>query len=59
MQTPEQVSMDPGVSEAQTAVKDVKPHGSVVSRLLAQFSRMNDEYVDYQMEAGVWRKLAL
>lgn len=59
MQTPEQVSMDPGVSDATTAVKDAKPRGSVVSRLLAQVSRMNGEYVDYQMEAGVWRKLAL
>lgn len=59
MRTPEQVSTDPGVSDANTAVRDVKPRSSVVSRLLAQFSRMNDEYVDYQMERGVWRKLAL
>ena len=59
MQTPVQVSTDPGDSEARIAVKDVKPRSSVVSRLLAQLSRMNDEYVDYQMEAGVWRKLAL
>ena len=59
MRTPIQVSTDPGVSDAVTAVKDTKPCGGVVSRLLAQLSRMNDEYVDYQMEAGVWRKLAL
>ena len=59
MQTPEQVSTNPGVSDAAIAVKDAKPRGGVVSRLLAQVSRMNGEYVGYQMEAGVWRKLAL
>ena len=59
MQTPEQVSMDPGVSDASIAVKNAKPRSGMVSRLLAQVSRMNGEYVDYQMEAGVWRKLAL
>ncbi len=59
MQTPEQVSADPGVSETLAAVKGVKPRGGMVSRLLAQFSRMNGEYVDFQMEEGVWRKLAL
>ena len=59
MQTPEQVSMDPSVSDAAIAVKNAKPRSGVVSRLLAQVSRMNGEYVDYQMEAGVWRKLAL
>ena len=59
MQTPEQVSVDPGVSETLTAVKGVKPRGGMVSRLLSQFSRMNGEYVDFQMEEGVWRKLAL
>ena len=55
MRTPEQVSTDPGVSDAATAVavKDIKPRTGVVSRLLAQFSRMNDEYVDYQMEAAL------
>ena len=58
MRTPAQVYPDPGVSNCDTVAKDAKPRG-VVSRLLAQFSRMNDEYVDYQMEAGVWRKLAL
>ena len=59
MRTPEQVSTDPGASDAAIAVKNAKPRSGVVSRLLAQVSRMNDEYVDYQMEAGVWRKLAL
>ena len=57
--TPEKVSLDPGVSEALTTVKDGKQNGGTVSRLLAKVSKMNGEYVDYQMEAGVWRKLAL
>ena len=59
MRTPEQVSTDPGVSDAAIAVKNAKPRGGMLSRLLAQVSRMNGEYVDYQMESGVWRKLAI
>ena len=34
-------------------------HRGPVSRLLARVSRMSGEYADYQMEAGVWRKLAI
>ena len=30
-----------------------------VFRLLAKVARWHGEYIDYQMEAGVWRKLAL
>lgn len=63
MNTPVLVSTEPGVFDGlptgPNPVKDAKPRSGVVSRLLAQVSRMNGEYVDYQMEAGVWRKLAL
>ena len=34
-------------------------HRGPVARLLARVSRMSGEYADYQMEAGVWRKLAI
>ena len=34
-------------------------HRGPVTRLLARVSRMSGEYADYQMEAGVWRKLAI
>ena len=33
--------------------------GGAVARLLARVSRWTGEYADYQMEAGVWRKLSL
>ena len=33
--------------------------GGAVGRLLARVSRWTGEYADYQMEAGVWRKLSL
>lgn len=59
MQAPEKVTQDPGFSEALTPVKDGKLHGGPVFRLLAKVARWHGEYIDYQMEAGVWRKLAL
>ena len=34
-------------------------HRGPVARLLARVSRMSGEYADYQMETGVWRKLAI
>ena len=34
-------------------------HRGPVARLLARAARMSGEYADYQMEAGVWRKLAI
>ncbi len=33
--------------------------GGAVARLLARVSRWTGEYADYQMEAGVWRKLSI
>ena len=34
-------------------------HTGPIARLLAEVSKMSDEYAKYQMETGVWRKLAL
>lgn len=36
-----------------------KSHGGRIARLLAQVSRMSEDYAEYQMERGVWRKLAI
>lgn len=41
------------------AAADGRLHRGPVARLLARVSRMSGEYADYQMEAGVWRKLAI
>ena len=41
------------------AAESGRLHRGPVSRLLARVSRMSGEYADYQMEAGVWRKLAI
>ena len=59
MQAPVVVSQDPGVSESVAPVRADKLHSGPVSRLLARFSRWQGAYADYQMERGVWRKLAL
>ncbi len=39
--------------------KDRAKHTSPITRLLSEVSKMNDEYAKYQMETGIWRKLAL
>ena len=57
--TPEKASPDTEMAEVRPQPQEGKLHKGPVSRLLAKVSRMNGEYVDYQMEAGTWRKLAL
>ena len=57
--TPERISGNSGISEAPTQGSKSKPNGGPVARLLAKVSQMHGEYVEYQMDAGVWRKLAL
>ena len=34
-------------------------HAGPVARLLARVSKWNSEYAEFQMESGIWRKLAL
>ena len=57
--TPENVTPDTDVAEVRPPVKDSKPHSGTVVRLLSKVSKMHGEYVDYKMEAGIWRKLSL
>ena len=45
--------------DAAADSQDYKAHPGPVARLLHQISKLNSEYADYQMEAGIWRKLAL
>ena len=44
---------------ATVETKDPGPKAGPLTRLLASLSRLNGEYTHYQMEEGVWRKLAL
>ena len=46
-------------AEVRPQVQDTKVHIGPVSRLLSKVSKWHDENVDYQMEAGMWRKLAI
>ena len=55
--TPDKVSLDTTVTRA--APQDSKAHTGPVARLLAKVSKLSDEYADYQMETGTWRKLAI
>lgn len=59
----EKVSAEGGAAVEAPAVAPVERAGRLaggaVARLLARVSRWTGEYADYQMEAGVWRKLSL
>ena len=55
--TPDKVSLDTTVTPA--APQDSKAHIGPVARLLARVSKWSDEYADYQMETGTWRKIAI
>ncbi len=60
--TPDKVSPDKvslAAAEVRPAAPAAKPHTGPVARLLAQVSKLSSGYADYQMEQGVWRKLAL
>ena len=57
--TPDKISRNSSASEIPTAERETKLHTGPVARLLAQVSKWSGEYADYQMENGVWRKLAI
>ena len=57
--TPDKVSLDATIAKAPAVERDTKLHTGPVARLLAQVSKWSGDYTDYQMEEGVWRKLAL
>ena len=53
-------TMTPTEVNRETAEQaNPKAQGGRIARLLAQVSKLSDGYAEYQMERGVWRKLAL
>ena len=57
--TPDKVSLDTATTVTSAAPQDAKAHTGPVARLLAKVSKLSDEYAEYQMETGTWRKLAI
>ena len=55
--TRDKVSLDTTVTPA--APQDAKAHTGPFARLLARVSKWSDNYAEYQMERGVWRKIAI
>ena len=56
--TPDKVSLDT-TTAAPAAPQDSKAHTGPVARLLARVSKGLGDYAEYQMERGVWRKIAI
>ena len=53
-------TQDTPATGPEIAARDtVKLHTGPVARLLSKVSKSVGTYTDYQMERGVWRKLAL
>ena len=57
--TPEKVGADTASQSTSAMEQEVKSHAGRLSRLLGRVSRWSDRYAEYEMERGVWRKLAL
>ncbi|MYC37852.1 MAG: hypothetical protein F4X66_13215 [Chloroflexi bacterium] len=57
--TPDKVSLDTATVATPAAPQDAKAHNGPVARLLARVSKWSDDYADYQMETGTWRKIAI
>ena len=57
--TPDKVSLDTATADFPAAPQDSKAHASPVARLLARVSKWSGDYAEYQMEAGVWRKISI
>ena len=57
--TPDKVSTAREAPEIAAAARDTVRHNGPITRLLAMVSKWNGDYIDYQMETGVWRRLAL
>ena len=56
--TPDKVSLDTA-TVTPAAPQDSKAHSGPVARLLARVSKGLGDYAEYQMERGVWRKIAI
>lgn len=56
--TPDKISPETA-AEVRPAEQADKLHTGPVARLLARVSKWSNDYAEYQMDAGTWRKLAL
>ena len=57
--TPEKASRNTRMVETPNEAQDSKAHSGPFARLIARVSKLSDTYAEYEMERGVWRKLAL
>ncbi len=57
--TLEKTSNNTGMVQIPDPAKSSRAHSGPVARLLARVSKLSDTYAAYEMENGVWRKLAL
>ena len=57
--TLDKVSPEFNAAESPAEPQAAKLHAGPVARLMAQVSKMAGDYADYEMENGVWRKLAI
>ena len=57
--TPDKVSRNSNASDVPVEGRDSKLNTGPVARLLARVSKWSSDYAEYQMENGVWRKIAI
>ena len=57
--TNDKISQDTNATNIPVQGQDAKLHNGPVARLLARVSKWSSEYAEYQMENGVWRKIAI
>ena len=59
--TPDKVSRNSNVSASEIPVegRNSELDTGPVARLLARVSKWSSDYAEYQMENGVWRKIAI
>ena len=57
--TPDKVSRNCNASDVPVEGRDSKLNTGPAARLLARVSKWSSDYAEYQMENGVWRKIAI
>ena len=57
--THDTITPNSGTTETPAAPQDSKAHTGPVARLLARVSKWSGDYAEYQMESGIWRKIAI
>ena len=57
--TPNTVTPNSGSAGTSAAPQDSQAHTGPVARLLSRVSKGLGDYAEYQMEAGIWRKISI